>query len=122
MTMKILIIDDEPAILLAMATRARRLGHDVIEAEDGQIGYEAAVDNSPDLILLDVRMPVLDGTRTLELLRGNPETSSIPVLMMSGSESDSRQARTAGANGFLSKPHTKQEFETAINRALAPEP
>ncbi|MBM81357.1 MAG: hypothetical protein CMJ78_12310 [Planctomycetaceae bacterium] len=75
-----------------------------MEAQDGRKGVETAVENPPDAILLDVRMPQVDGLETIAMLREHDETKDIPVVMLSSSAHDQKRALDAGAKYFLTKP------------------
>lgn len=80
---KILIIDDDPDIRDLVSVYLEGAGHTVSHAENGQDGVDKATAGSPDLIILDINMPVMDGTRVMKSLRGAPETSDVPVIALS---------------------------------------
>ena len=104
--LRVLVVDDDPAVRMLCAANLTRDGFDVIEAEDGQRGLERALAERPDLVLLDVAMPVLDGFGLAAALRRDERTRELPVIFLSGeSEVDSRErAEELGALAFLSKP------------------
>ena len=79
---KVLVADDERNVRLSLVYILFDAGYDVIEAEDGPMALEKACQEHPDLILLDVMMPGMDGFRVLEKIRENPATESIPVVML----------------------------------------
>ena len=76
---KILVVDDEAEVRNVVATILKQAGYDVVEAEHGLIGYSKAQSENPDLVLLDLMMPVVDGFEVLRRLKKNPGTWSIPV-------------------------------------------
>lgn len=104
---KILIIDDEEPILKMYG--AALSGHDVLTAKDGEEGIILAEKESPDLILLDIILPKINGLDVLEKLKGNQETSSIPVLILTNlpKEASADKASALGAEGYF----VKAEFE-----------
>jgi len=80
---RVLVVDDDAAMRALCSLTLRTAGHDVLEAEDGQRGLELARSEDPDLALLDVRMPRLDGFQLAEALRGDRRTRAIPVVFVS---------------------------------------
>lgn len=121
MTQKILIIDDEWTIQLALQARLSAHGFSVQLASDGPSGLLAAQQYRPDVILLDLRMPDMDGFEVLRRLRSAPETSSIPVIILTANIHDSvkQQARSAGAARFLTKPFESKDIINAILAATS---
>jgi len=121
MTLNILIIDDEWTIQLALQARLSAHGFSVQLAGDGPSGILAAERHRPDVILLDLRMPDMDGFEVLRRLRSAPETSSIPVIILTANIQDSvkQQARSAGAAGFLTKPFESKDIINAILAATS---
>ncbi len=121
MTQKILIIDDEWTIQLALQARLSAHGFSVQLASDGPSGLLAAQQYRPDVILLDLRMPDMDGFEVLRRLRSAPETSSIPVIILTANIQDSvkQQARSAGAARFLTKPFESKDIINAILAATS---
>src|ERR671922_168127 len=80
--MRVLVIDDEPDVLLLCRVNLQYAGHEVIEALDGERGLELAVSGTPDLIVLDVMLPRRDGLSVLRDLAANPATSGTPVVLL----------------------------------------
>ena len=103
---EILIVDDEDEIRTVLRLTLTRAGYDVREAEDGESALESIQDNLPDLILLDVLMPGMDGFEVCRRIRGGTETAHIPILMLSAkTDTRSRQeGMRAGATKYLTKP------------------
>lgn len=114
--MKILIADDDPQILRALRITLTARGYEVVTAADGRAALNAAVDEHPDLIVLDLGMPGLTGLEVIEGVRG---WSQLPILVVSGrSESwDKVDALDAGADDYVTKPFQADELLARI-RAL----
>ncbi|MFC1595122.1 PleD family two-component system response regulator [Patescibacteria group bacterium] len=90
MKKKILIIDDEETIIKAYSDHLTLEGYDISVAYDGQEGLEKVKEVSPDLILLDILMPVMDGITALKKLKEDPKTKDIPVMILTNSSSQER--------------------------------
>ncbi len=118
---KILVVEDDQDIRLLLAETLADIGYQVIEAEDGGTGLRKAVDEDPDIILLDVMMPVIDGFQVLERLQDNPDTHPIPIIMVSakGQEQDIMRAMRGGAWGYLIKPWSPDDLESKVRNAEA---
>ena len=116
----VLIVDDEPANVTVMALMMRRLGHAVVTAADGAAALEAVAHQPPDVILLDVRMPRLDGFEVCRRLKGDPATRLIPVIMLTGlaAVEDRVQGIDAGADDFLSKPFVGAELRARVRSLM----
>lgn len=118
---RILIAEDEANIYQLVEFRLNRLGHDVYWAQDGAQALELADEYRPDVIMLDVMMPVLDGFQVLKKLKENPETKGMPVIMLTarGQESDIVSGIEGGASGYVVKPFSFPELIARVNAALA---
>jgi len=105
-TETILVIDDDPALLDFLTQRLSPEGFTVSTASSGQDGINQAIIRRPDLILLDLRMPVQDGITVCKALRANPKTHHIPVIVLTGVllPSQLEEVRTSGADDFTFKP------------------
>jgi len=103
MAHRILVIDDAADIALTLRMLLERAGHEVITAENGRRGLRCFYETRPDLVMLDVRMPELDGWQTLERLR---DLSDVPVLMVSGTTPTAEQLERLrpGRDAFEAKP------------------
>ena len=106
---RILVVDDEEPIRTLITDLLEDKGYHVLTAADGEAALIAAITDHPDLILLDIRMPKMDGMQTCAKLRANPVTADIPVIFLTAFNSSEwlDQAIDVGANDFLGKPiHT----------------
>jgi DNA-binding response OmpR family regulator len=97
---KILLVEDEPALLMVLADKFRREGFQVFEASDGEIALESAVKYRPDIIVLDIVMPSMDGLTMLKKLRENKWGNDVPVLILSNL-SDPEQINEAAGSGAI---------------------
>jgi DNA-binding response OmpR family regulator len=106
MAKKVLIIEDYPATSKMIAEILEMEGFQATIAPDGNLGLEKAVADKPDLILLDIMLPGIDGLEVCARLRANPQTKDIPVIMVSvkASDEDVKTGLNKGANGYISKP------------------
>jgi len=114
--MKILIADDDPQILRALSVTLRARGYDVVTSRDGAEALNAAIDQHPDLVMLDLGMPKLDGIEVIEGIRG---WSQVPILVVSGRTDGAEKvlALDAGADDYVTKPFAIDELLARI-RAL----
>ncbi|QEF98506.1 Transcriptional regulatory protein YycF [Stieleria maiorica] len=115
---KIVVIDDDRGIVLGVQMRLRHAGFDVSVAYDGTEGLELIRSQNPDLVLLDVQMPNLDGLAVLKCLREDPDVVTPPVIMLSASLQDQQTALDAGAHYFLTKPYRSSDLIDAIASVL----
>jgi DNA-binding response OmpR family regulator len=113
----ILVADDDPDILMLVATMLEREGHVVVRAEDGQAAVKCLFERRPDLVILDIDMPRLDGWQVLERIR---EVSSVPVIMLTaqGGELDKVRGLRGGADDYVTKPFGRQELAARVDAAL----
>lgn len=120
MKKKILIVDDEPDIRLLVAARLNAMGFDTVTAADGQEGLNLARKESPDLILLDLMLPFLDGYKVCRMLKFDKTYEHIPIVIFSskGSDADKKLASEVGANAFLTKPFDQTVFMSTIQGLL----
>jgi two-component system alkaline phosphatase synthesis response regulator PhoP len=103
---KVLVVDDEPAILELLAYNFSKKGADVSLAKNGMEGLEIAEREHPQVLVLDIMMPVMSGIEMCRALKNNPLLKSIPVLFLSATSDDALiiSAKTAGGDHFVSKP------------------
>jgi CheY-like chemotaxis protein len=122
--MKVLIIDDDPDIRsIARLALSRVGGMDVIEASDGADGMRKAREEHPDVVLLDMMMPIMDGLETLAQLRAQPSTATTPVIFLTAKTVGAELERMTalGAAGVLTKPFDPRALSEAV-RALVDRP
>lgn len=119
----ILIVDDEPRITAALMTRLEAKGYTVYHAINGLAGVEAAALYEPDAIILDIRLPDIDGYETCARIKRLPRLRDTPVIFLSANVRDEavKRAREAGGNRFISKPYEADEILSAIRDELAPQ-
>ncbi len=120
MSEKILVIDDDP-VVLKIATRVlQRAGYEVITAADATDGLNKAAETSPDLVILDVMLPGMDGFDVCRYLRSNPETAHLPIIMFTGKvlPREQQMGYTAGADDYLTKPVNATELLSRVESTL----
>lgn len=116
----ILIVDDSAMTRRIVSQIIQEYGHRTATAENGQKGYDQAVALHPDLIIMDIEMPVMDGIAATSRIKADPRTAGIPVVFFTslGGEENIQQAKDAGGIGFLNKPICKEELGKAIRDIL----
>ena len=120
--MKVLIIDDDDDIRFVAGLSLSRIGGmEVIDAASGQDGLRKAQEEHPDVILLDMMMPTMDGTQTLAALRAVPATAGTPVIFLTAKtvESEVERMRALGAAGVLIKPFDARTLAADVRALLA---
>jgi DNA-binding response OmpR family regulator len=119
---KILIVDDSHMIRRIVGMILKEESYEVLIAENGLMGYETAKAKQPDLVIMDVEMPVMNGIEATTRIKADAATAHIPVLIFTslGSENDIRMAKEAGGSGFLNKPISKEELRSTISAILSP--
>ena len=123
---KIVVVEDEPDIRDVIAYNLRREGYDVVAATDGEKGLDEIRSHLPDLVLLDLMLPGMDGLDVCRELKSNQETSEIPIIMVTakGDESDVVAGLDLGADDYVAKPFGSRELIARIRAILrrVPEP
>ena len=116
----ILVVDDDPGMRQALQVRLRANGYDVRCAANGAGAISEARKHRPDLIVLDLGIPDGDGFVVLDILKGNFNLSSVPVIVLSGRDRSANEERVlnAGARAFLQKPVENDEFLAVIRHTL----
>jgi two-component system, OmpR family, KDP operon response regulator KdpE len=114
---KVLVVDDEPQILTALSRGLQRVGHEVLVARNGEDGLAAAAASLPDLVLLDLRLPDLDGIEVVRRLR---TWTAVPIVLLSGQGSERARvaALDAGADDFVDKPFSMEELRARVGAML----
>lgn len=119
---RILIVDDSPSQLVGLTRVVEKLGHTVITAEDGAAGVEAAKRDLPDLILMDVVMPNLNGFQATRTISRDEKTSHIPIILVTtkDQETDRVWGMRQGAKAYVTKPIDEAALAETIGQYLGP--
>lgn len=118
---RILVVDDEPSIRRLIQVQLERAGYEVVVAVDGIEALETFHRLRPDLVVLDVMMPGPDGFRVLQILKDDPRTAAVPVVMLTARSGDDhvRQGWQEGVDFYMSKPFNPAELRTVVDRMVA---
>ena len=118
---KILVADDEIHIVQVVAIKLRNNGFEVITARNGQEAFELASSEKPDLIVTDFQMPAMTGLELIENLRSQPDTSDIPVIMLTarGFAIEEEEKQSLNIAACLSKPFSPRELLQSVEQVLA---
>lgn len=118
---RILIVDDSPTEIHVLKTMLEKNGFDIISADSGEAGIETARAEKPDLILMDVVMPGLNGFQATRQLTNDPETSTIPVIIVTtkNQETDKVWGLRQGAKEYITKPVDESDLIKKINSTIA---
>ncbi len=120
MQKRILLVEDDPGTIDVMQLELEFLGYEVTVAKNGVEGVEMAISQLPDLIVMDIRMPKMDGLQAASLIRSNPKTKDIPILAatVNALPGDREKCLNAGCDDYIAKPFTYRELGGAIDRLL----
>jgi len=118
---KIMAVDDERHIVRLIQVNLERAGYQVVTAFDGQDALRKVETEKPDVIVLDVMMPKMDGFEVLKRLQANPDTREIPVIMLTAKAQDADVFRgwSSGVSAYLTKPFNPLELVTFVKRILS---
>lgn len=118
---RILVVDDSPTQLANLVKLLEAHGHATVTADNGMRGVELAEKELPDLVLMDVVMPELNGFQATRKITKNPKTEHIPVILVTtkDQETDKVWGERQGASGYITKPPNEQELISKINQLLA---
>lgn len=116
----VLVADDDEDILSLLGLRLERAGYDVVTAKDGIDALEAVEGRTPDIAIVDVMMPRMDGHELIRRLRARPETESIPILVLTAAVQDRVAAASAaaGADAHMRKPFSPRELVARLDELL----
>ena len=116
----VLLVDDDPVILKLLQVNFEMEGYTVITAGDGAEGLARARAERPDIVLLDIMMPKMDGLEVTRALKSDKETKSIPIILLSAKAqvSDVQQGKDIGADDYLTKPFDPLELLERVNHLL----
>ena len=117
---KILVVDDDLELRLLLCKILRGLGYDVLEAVNGRLALEVALQHKPDLIIMDIMMPEMSGLDSVQYIRSNPRVKHIPIVMLTAKNkiADLETSLNAGANDYLAKPFEIPQLASKIARLL----
>jgi len=120
MTSRILIADDEPNIVLSLEFLLKREGFEVAVAGDGERALQAMAEHRPDLVILDVMMPRLNGFEVCQRIRAEPAWRGVRVLMLTarGRETEMKKGLELGADAYVTKPFSTKDLVAEIRRLL----
>jgi CheY-like chemotaxis protein len=119
---KILVVDDEPDILKVTSIRLKTLGYDVLTAVDGKEGLGTIRREKPDLVLLDLVMPFMNGAEVCEQIKNDKVLKHIPIILFTASGNGAmtaEQTKKVGADDYIVKPFEPEEFGRKVEKILA---
>jgi DNA-binding response OmpR family regulator len=121
MTRRVLIVDDEPSIVISLEFLLKREGYTVSVARDGEEGLAAICAQRPDLVVLDVMMPKIDGFAVLTAVRADPDLAATRILMLTakGREAEQKKGLSLGADAYMAKPFSTHELVAKAKQLLA---
>jgi two-component system, cell cycle response regulator DivK len=121
---KVLIIEDNPANMTLATFLLQSAGHSVLAARDAETGLTLARAEQPDLVLMDIQLPGMDGLEATALLKGDEATREIPVVALTAlaMKGDEERIRAAGCDGYIAKPLAYRDFLATISWHLAKAP
>jgi two-component system cell cycle response regulator DivK len=121
---KVLIIEDNPANMKLAIFLLQSVGHTVLSATDAEAGLTLARDEQPNLILMDIQLPGMDGLEATVLLKRDDATRAIPVIALTAlaMKGDEERIRAAGCDGYIAKPLAYRDFLASISAHLATAP
>jgi len=119
----ILVVEDEPDDRQILRDMLARANYQVLEAEDGEQALASVAKQRPDLILIDLQFPILDGLEAPRRIKADPSLCSIPIIAVTSYalNGDEEQARAAGCNDFIPKPYSPRQLLAKISEYLSSE-
>jgi two-component system cell cycle response regulator DivK len=123
MSKRILVVEDQEDNMQILRDLLGSVGYEIIEARDGLEGVKAAKAEHPDLILMDIQLPVLDGYEATRQIKADPELTAIPIVVVTSYalSGDDAKALEAGCDGYVPKPYSPRQLLAKIKQYL-PEP
>jgi two-component system, cell cycle response regulator DivK len=120
MTKRILVVEDQEDNRRIIRDLLMSAGYELVEAADGEAGVRLAATERPDLILMDIQLPVLDGHEATRRIKQNPELRAIPIVVVTSYalSGDDAKAMAAGADGYAAKPFSPRELLATIRKLL----
>ena len=120
MSRRILVVEDQEDNLQILRDLLTSAGYEMIEAEDGEAGVRAATVERPDLILMDIQLPLLDGYEATRRIKADPALRAIPIIVVTSYalSGDEDKARAAGCDGYVPKPYSPRQLLAKIKEYL----
>jgi two-component system cell cycle response regulator DivK len=120
MSKRILVVEDQPDNRQILRDLFESAGYEIIEAEDGQAGVVAAKAQQPDLILMDIQLPVMDGYEATRRIKADPDLRAIPLIVVTSYalSGDDVKARAAGCDGYVTKPFSPRQLLAKVKEYL----
>ena len=120
MTKRILVVEDQADNLQILRDLLTSAGYEMIEAQDGEEGVRAAGAHRPDLILMDIQLPILDGYEATRRIKADPELRAIPIIVITSYAlgGDENKARAAGCDDYVPKPYSPRVLLAKIRKYL----
>ena len=120
MKKKILIVDDNPDLISILELQLKIKGYDTVPATNGKQAVDIATDELPDVIVMDIMMPLMNGLEAARLIRENPKTRSIPILAATAkmTHADTKECLESGFNDHIAKPFTATQLTSRIEELL----
>jgi CheY-like chemotaxis protein len=117
---RILVVEDEPLILDLITILLERAGHEVVRAATAEEAMSLAGDRPPDLVLMDIALPGIDGLAATRILKSSPATRGVPVVALTAQamREDAEEAARAGCDGFIAKPISTHDFLAQVEDHL----
>ena len=120
MSKRILVVEDQEDNRQILRDLLANAGYDMIEAEDGQQAIVAATEHRPDLILMDIQLPMLDGYEATRRIKADPALNTIPIIVVTSYalSGDEEKARAAGCDAYVAKPYSTRQLLAKIGQFL----
>src|SRR5256885_11885609 len=118
--LRILVIEDSPVNMALTVAILENAGHTVLQADHAQAGIEKARTEQPDLVLMDIQLPDLDGLAATRMLKSDPRTAKLPVIALTAfaMKGDEDETRAAGCDGYVTKPIRYKEFLAEVDKVM----
>lgn len=115
---RVLYVEDDENLQYTLSRMLQHFGYEIETASNGKEGVEKAEQWQPDVILMDIRMPVMDGIEAIKVLRANPKTAAIPIFMLSAYTDAKTRRACQDADAFFSKPPNIERIDAKIRKTL----
>lgn len=119
---RVLVVEDNPANMTLATFLLQKAGHYVLHAKDAEAGIAIARAEQPDLILMDIQLPGMDGLEAIRLLKGDAQTQKIPIIALTAlaMKGDEARIRAVGCEGYVAKPLDYRQFLATVEKHLPP--